>query len=140
MDQFIHFVIRHWELWLLFFVLLLALATLEFRDRIRGIRALSPQQVTHLINRENAAILDVRDSNSFAKGHIINAINIPLDDLNDKIKKIDQYKSKPVIITYGSNQSVSFAASILLKQGFNQIASLKGGMSSWINANFPLVK
>lgn len=140
MNQFISFVTRHWELWLLFFALLLAYAALELRDLFRGIRALSPQAVTHLINREDAIILDIRDSSSYAKGHILKAINIPFKELNDKIKTIEQYKSKPVVIAYGNGQPTSTAISLLLKNGFTRISSLKGGMSSWLNANLPVEK
>lgn len=140
MDLFISFVIRHWELWTLFAALLLALAGLEVRDRIRGIHALSPQQVTHLINREDAVILDVRDNNSYTQGHIIDAINIPLKELKDQLNKLEKYKARPIIITYGANQSVSAAATLLLELGFAQVNTLKGGMATWQSANLPLQK
>lgn len=140
MDQFISFVIRHWELWALFAVLVAALGALELRDRFFGIRALSPTEVTHLMNREDATILDIRDNEHFVKGHILGSINMPVKQIDEKTKQLEKYKTKPLIIVYSPNQAVSAAASLLQKQGFTQIFTLKGGIATWQNANLPLQK
>lgn len=140
MDQFISFVIKHWELWLLLFGLVAALGILELRDRFFGIRALSPHEVTHMMNRENATLLDIRDDNSFAKGHILGSVNMPVKQIDEKTNQLEKYKSKPIIIIYSMNQAVSAAASLLIKQGFTQVFTLKGGIATWQNANLPLEK
>ncbi len=140
MDQFISFVIRHWELWLLFAALLAALGALELRDRFFGIRALSPHEVTHLMNREDATILDIRDTEHFTKGHILGSVNMPVKQIDLQTKQLEKYKSKPLIIVYSPNQAVSAAASLLIKQGFTQVYTLKGGIATWQNANLPLHK
>ncbi len=140
MDQFISFVIKHWELWLLFAGLVAALAVLELRDRFFGIRPLSPHEVTHMMNRENATLLDIRDNAHFAKGHILGSINVPVKEIDEQTKQLEKYKSKPIIIIYSMNQAVSAAASLLIKQGFTQVFTLKGGITTWQNANLPLQK
>ena len=140
MDQFISFVVRHWELWALFAVLVAALGVLELRDRFLGIRALSPAEVTHLMNSENATILDIRDNEHFAKGHILGSVNMPIKQIDEKSKQLEKFKAKPLIIVYSHNQAVSAAASLLQKQGFTQISTLKGGIATWQNANLPLQK
>lgn len=140
MDQFVTFVIKHWELWLLLFGLVAALAILELRDRFFGIRALSPHEVTHMMNRENATLLDIRENSSFVKGHILGSINMPVKQIDESTKQLEKYKSNPIIIIYGMNQAVSAAASLLIKQGFTQVFTLKGGIATWQNANLPLEK
>ena len=140
MDQFINFVIRHWELWLLFAALFVALAIVEIRDRFFGVRALSPHETTHMMNREDATLLDIRDAVHFANGHILGSVNIPVKQIDEQTKQLEKYKSKPLIIIYSANQAVSAAASLLIKQGFTQIFTLKGGIATWQNANLPLHK
>ncbi|MFN2645134.1 MAG: rhodanese-like domain-containing protein, partial [Burkholderiales bacterium] len=38
----------------------------------------SAAQATHLINREDAIVIDVREPNEFASGHVLGAKNLPL--------------------------------------------------------------
>jgi rhodanese-related sulfurtransferase len=140
MDQFISFVIRHWELWLLLAALVAALGALEIRDRFFGVRGLSSHEVTNLINREEATILDIRDNAHFVKGHILGSVNMPVKQIDEQTKQLEKYKSKPLIIVYSANQAVSAAASLLIKQGFTQVYTLKGGIATWQSANLPLEK
>lgn len=140
MDQFISFVIRHWELWLLLAVLFAALGAVELRDRFFGVRALSPHEVMHMMNREEATLLDIRDTEHFAKGHILGSVNMPVKQIDEQTKLLEKYKAKPLIIIYSVNQAVSAAASLLMKQGFTQIFTLKGGIATWQNANLPMNK
>ena len=46
-----------------------------------GGRGVSPAQATQLINREDAIVVDVRESGEYAAGHIPDARHIPLGDL-----------------------------------------------------------
>ncbi len=133
--------VSHNLIWVgLFVVVLAALIFNELRGRAGGLKPLDPQQATHLINRENALILDIRDVGSFQQGHIANAHNIPKGDTSKKAKKLNRYKDKPVLLVDRTGQQVSKVANDLKKQGFSQLAYLKGGISAWQGASFPLVK
>ena len=82
--------------------------------------------------------LDIRNKDEFnnkAKdnsrniGHILNATNIPFDDLSFQMSMLDRYKNKPVII-YGFSQGreVYAAAQTLSEQGFKNIYVLSRGL------------
>lgn len=137
MQQFIDFGFRHWELVLAFLATLLLLIGIEARNRFMGFPQLSPHEVTRLINREDALVLDTRDSSSFEKGHIINSLN--LSDVEAGAGKLKKYKTKPIVIISGGPVPTK-TADLLLKQGFEDISILKGGISSWQSAGLPLVK
>lgn len=140
MQQFIEFSIRHWELWLAFLVVLCLLLGFEMRSRFTGFPQLSAQATTLLINRENALVLDIRDSSSFNKGHIIGSINIPLAELEDKVKSLEKHKKRTVVIIYSVGQSTTKVANLLQNKGFADINTLKGGITTWQNAGLPLIK
>lgn len=99
-----------------------------------------PQQATLLINHEDAIVLDVREDKEFVEGHILHAIHIPLGMLSDKIGRLQKYKDRPIIASCRSGNRSSSACSILLKNGFEKVYNLKGGIIAWENANLPLAK
>ena len=61
-------------------------------------------------------LIDVRTKSEFAKGHIKESINIPLDILPEKISKLQKIK-KPVITVCKSGNRSSVAKSILKSAG-----------------------
>lgn len=140
MQQFIEFGLHHWELLLAFFVVLLLLIGLEVRNRFTGFPQLSAHEVTRLINREDAQVLDIRDDTSFTKGHIIGSINIPTTDIENKLNKLKKDKAKPLIIVFSVGQTPAKTATLLQNQGFEDLSILKGGIASWQSAGLPLVK
>lgn len=140
MQQYIEFAIKHWELLLAFFVILFVLISIELRNKFTGAPHISPQQTTHLINRENAIVIDLREKNDFDKGHIISSQNIPLADLPNKLSSLEKYKSNPIVLAFSSGQYPSNVVSTLKNSGFEKVYCLKGGIPAWVNAELPLEK
>lgn len=140
MQQVIEFSLRHWELLLAFFATVILFIAVELRNRFTGFPQLSSQEVTRLINREDAQVLDIRDSTSFDKGHIVGSLNIAAADIETKTDKLKKYKTKPLVIVFSVGQPAVKIATLLQKQGFEDISLLKGGIVSWQNASLPLVK
>lgn len=65
---------------------------------------------------QGATIVDVRTPQEFQGGHVAGSINIPLDRLQDQLKRID--KAKPVITCCRSGARSGMAADMLKAQGF----------------------
>jgi rhodanese-related sulfurtransferase len=105
----------------------------------RGKRA-TPQDVTMLINRSKAAVVDVRDASEFAAGHLPEARNIPLGELDKRIGELDKFKSKSVVVVCKSGARASAAAAKLAKAGFTDVVNLDGGIAAWQKAGLPLAK
>lgn len=109
----------------------------ELRGKQGGNR-LSPQTMTHLMNRERAVVIDLRGKEAFNQGHIVNAINLPQAELLNNPDKIKKYQDKPVILTCDLGQSSTTVATQLRKKGYNKVFVLAGGLQSWKNAGLPL--
>lgn len=140
MQQFIEFSLRHWELWLVFFVTLTLLLTFELHAKLTGTLPLSVQEAIFKVNREDAIFLDVRDTLSFKKGHIAESINIPFSELKTKLNELDSFRERPIIINYSQGQSHHKIGRLLKNAGFAKCYHLKGGMVSWQNAALPIFK
>jgi rhodanese-related sulfurtransferase len=92
---------------------------------------------TRLIN-DGATVLDIRDGSEFAGGHLPNAKNIPLADLDKRAAELPA--DKPILVMCGVGQRSLKAASTLRKAGKNQVFSLEGGLKAWRDAGLPVVK
>lgn len=103
-------------------------------------KGVSPAEATQLINRENALVLDVREPDEFAAGHIPDAINIPVAKLAERIQELDKFRSRPLVVCCLSGMRAGRACSELKKQGFEQLNNLSGGIDAWIGANYPVKK
>lgn len=139
MQQFLTFSLHHWELWLAFFVLLVLLILLELRNKFSGLQSVSPREATFLINREDAVVVDLRDNNAFATGHILDAINIPAPELPNKLPQLENQKAKPLILVGSNGPALNKLGTLLLSNGF-KVNHLNGGIAAWQSAGLPLVK
>ena len=97
-------------------------------------------EATQLINRQDALVLDVRNAEEFRQGHILNARNIPMSQLDTRHSDIARYKEKPVIVACESGSRSGAAAAVLRKQGFAQVFNLSGGIAAWQQAGLPVEK
>ncbi|MBC3875207.1 rhodanese-like domain-containing protein [Undibacterium flavidum] len=105
----------------------------------RGARV-SQLQATQYMNQGKTLVLDVRSAEEFATGHLPNAKNIPLKELESRIKEIEKSKSNVVITVCASGVRSSSAVAVLNKAGFEQAFSLDGGVAAWQSQGLPTVK
>jgi rhodanese-related sulfurtransferase len=95
-------------------------------------------EATHLINREDALVVDVRDPGEYGAGHILGAKNVPLSRLDDG--ELAKRKDRPVIVYCDGGERAGKAISVLKKQGFARVVNLSGGIKAWQQAGLPVEK
>jgi len=127
------------NIWLIGIALLSGGALLWPMLQRRG-EKVSILQATQLINQGKAVIVDVRDPEAFAAGHLRDAKNIPLKELSNRIGELDKFKAKSMIAVCQSGVQSAKAAGQLKKAGFNDAFSLDGGMAAWQAQGLPLAK
>ncbi len=76
-----------------------------------------------------ARILDVRTSEEFSAGHVPNAVNIPVEQLLNRIKQVGK-KKKPVVVYCRSGNRSGNAVAMLRGRGFTRVLDMKT-MSNW---------
>lgn len=138
MEQLNEFVSNNWEL---FFALVVIVALLA-RSYLAsgGIKSIRPLEAVGLANHNDAVFVDVRTDDEFRDGHILHSLHAPLGLFDAKIKELNRYKERPLVVYCRSGSRSGRAGSLLKKQGFNEVYNLAGGVMAWQNASLPLTK
>ncbi|CAN5625553.1 rhodanese-like domain-containing protein [soil metagenome] len=112
----------------------------EFSQLLRGFKGLRPAELTALINRDNALVVDLRPIADFEKGHIPGSKNVQVSQFDPENKQLAAAKALPVVVVCKSGQASAAAARRLKKAGFERVYVLDGGLPAWQQADLPLVK
>lgn len=91
-------------------------------------RRIAPEQARELLE-QGAQLVDIRDAQSFANGHIPGARHLDNHSLHDFIAQADF--DQPLIVNCYHGISSQSAANYLAHQGFSQVYSLDGGFEHW---------
>ena len=105
-----------------------------------GRNAVNPTQATQLINRQDAVIVDVREANEYAAGHLPESRNIPLGRIEERAGELDKFKDSPLLVVCQSGARSAGACQQLAKLGFSRVHNLEGGIDAWRVAGLPLKK
>ncbi len=91
-------------------------------------------------NKEEAVILDVRDPNEFAAGHLPGAINISRGTLEFAVfNKISDLNSKIYVYCKSANRS-TLATKTLNDLGYKNAVLMDAQFKDWIKAGYPVVR
>lgn len=103
---------------------------LEPTQRI-GVQALAGE----LSSPRPPLVLDVRRPSEWAEGHMDGSVNIPLNQLLERRSELP--RDARVRVLCASGYRASIASSLLLRNGFADVADLIGGMEAWEAAHMP---
>jgi len=110
----------------------------ELQRKARGMTTVEPQEAVRLINAD-AVVIDLRSAEAFARGHIVNAKNVPFEDLSANKDKITRYAKKSIVAVCDAGVTSGKVVDSLRKSGLENVYGLKGGITAWTQANLPLV-
>ena len=85
------------------------------------------ENIAHELILNDAIIIDVRSSQEYDTGHIIDAINIPVE----KINSVDYDKEQIIIVYCASGVRSATAADTLVDLGYTNVYNLDGGLINW---------
>jgi rhodanese-related sulfurtransferase len=97
-------------------------------------------EATRLMNQGTTLVLDIREGDEYASGHLPRARHIPLSQLSNRVGEIGKFKDKPVIVTCKTGARAGAATRMLRQAGFNQVYQLRGGLAAWEQASLPVEK
>jgi rhodanese-related sulfurtransferase len=99
----------------------------------RGISQYTPVEAKERVGA-GSVLVDVRTAAERKQSSIAGSVHIPLSELASRMKTLDKYKSREIILYCASGARSSSAAVQLKKQGFT-VGNLKGGIGAWNYAN-----
>ncbi|MBU0752466.1 MAG: rhodanese-like domain-containing protein [Gammaproteobacteria bacterium] len=103
-----------------------------------GGNSISVADATLKLNREDAVLVDVRETQEWDRGHIAGSRHIALGQIGKRLHELEKFKSKPVIVVCASGNRSSSACGALKRAGFEQVFNLSGGIGAWSDANLPV--
>ncbi len=80
-------------------------------------------------------IIDVRRKSEFDSEHVVNAVNIPLNELNQHLSEIP--KEKQFVMHCAGGYRSMIAASILKSRGYHNFKDVEGGMTELLKTDIP---
>ncbi len=87
----------------------------------------------------DAFILDARSWEEFTKGHIPNAVNIPYNQISQRINELPDVFSHLIIVYCDTGTRSSVAASILVQFKYTNVKNIEKGLFEWTIEGYPLV-
>jgi uncharacterized membrane protein YdjX (TVP38/TMEM64 family)/rhodanese-related sulfurtransferase len=123
------------------------LAVVAFLPRLignlrRGPMIDIPELRQRIDTEKKLLVLDVRTPEDFVgeQGHIEEAVNIPVEDLQQRLDEIGNYLEQPVAIVCRTDKKSAKAALLLAEEGFADVHIVRGGMTKWIEAGLPVIR
>ena len=95
---------------------------------IEHIVSIDAFEFSQRLEKQSATVLDVRKPSEYISEHVVNAVNMPLDTINEHLASLEKDKSYYVHCA-GGYRSMIFA-SILKARGFTNLIDVKGGFKS----------
>ena len=89
-------------------------------------------------NDTEMILLDVREKDAFAGGHIPGAQHLPRGQLELRVNKELPDPTRHILVACEFGQISTLAAATLRELGYTRVAALDGGMKAWRDAGLPL--
>ena len=100
-------------------------------EEVTVVMKIKPEDAKKMLESENPpALIDVREPDEFASGHIPNAVDVPLGDVVNGIIRLGIPKDQPIMVYCRTGRRSSEAASKLQGAGYQKIYDL-GGITDW---------
>src|SRR6202045_2372924 len=102
------------------------------------IEEVDPSEVHELID-EGVAVVDVREADEFAAGHIPGARHVPRGYLESRIEGVVPDRSARVVLYCASGNRSAYAARTLEQDlGYENVESMTGGITLWKDRGYPV--
>ncbi len=104
----------------------------RFIATVRRGPSIDVTELKRRLAQQATLVLDVRTETDFqSKGHIDQALNIPVELLEQQLSELDNYITQSISIICTTDKRSAKAANILMKNGFQDVRVVQGGMTEW---------
>jgi sulfur-carrier protein adenylyltransferase/sulfurtransferase len=84
-----------------------------------------------LASTEAPLLVDVRERDEWAEGHIPGAVHVPRGFLESRIEQVAPDRARPLLLYCAGGARSAFAAKTLEELGYESVSSLAGGFTDW---------
>jgi rhodanese-related sulfurtransferase len=105
-------------------------------DAKSRIREVTPAEASAQ-QAQGAVLIDVRESDEYAKGHARGAVHLSRGVLELRIEGLVPDPATQILCYCGGGSRSALAADSLQKMGYTNVASIAGGFKAWREAGLP---
>jgi rhodanese-related sulfurtransferase len=95
---------------------------------------------TRLDAREKLTLIDVREDNEWARGHLPGAVHLGKGIIERDIEQAFPDKQAQLVLYCGGGFRSALVADNLQKMGYTNVVSMDGGWGGWTAAGYPVEK
>ncbi|MFT6167873.1 MAG: rhodanese-related sulfurtransferase, partial [Vicingaceae bacterium] len=110
----------------------------EAGKEVDEVQRITPEAFEKNLKTGKMKVIDFRKKSEYDSEHIVDAMNIPLNQINQSLAQIS--KDEPFMIHCAGGYRSMIAASILKQRGWNNIVDVRGGLDAIKNTGVPLTE
>jgi rhodanese-related sulfurtransferase len=103
-------------------------------------REVDAREAAELLQNVNPLLLDVRTRAEFKRGHIKDALLLPVQELQKRVGELSAYKHSDILIYCATGNRSTVASKILVDNGFKRITNMRYGIAQWAHSKYPVTK
>ncbi len=132
---------------IILFLVVFLIFTGKRKESQSGFENVSVQEAKEMVENGDVFVLDVRTPAEFNSSHIKGATLIPVSNASgsnlssDRLleARIDEVPKKKILVYCRTGRRSDTASTMLVNAGYSQVYNLAGGITSWIDAGYPVV-
>ena len=128
------FFLNNLVLFLALILILSLIVSFELRALTGKVKKVSPAELTKMLNSNKLSLIDLRVEQEYKSGHIVNAVNMDKDKLQDNAKD----KNLPIVVYAKDDKDSLKAGGDFVNFGHDSVYYLEGGIDAWKSDNMPL--
>lgn len=98
----------------------------------------SLEEANNMLNEGEAVVIDVRDPNEWASGHVAGAIHIPVDDVLGRVDELPEDKNLLFICAMGVRSGLACEMAAAMNISSDRLYNIEDGTGAWIDNNYPI--
>lgn len=100
----------------------------------------SLEEANNMLDEGEAVVIDVRDPNEWASGHVAGAIHIPVDDVLTRVDELPEDKNLLFICAMGVRSGLACEMAAAMNISSDRLYNIEDGTGAWIDNNYPAEK
>ncbi|GAB4337165.1 MAG: MBL fold metallo-hydrolase [Flammeovirgaceae bacterium] len=110
----------------------------EAGHKLDTIQSINAEKFAELYRQSKVLVVDVRKPSEYDNCHLPDALNYPLDFINENLNKLS--KNQPLYLHCAGGYRSMMATSILRKNGYQNVIDIAGGMGAISKTSLPVVR
>lgn len=103
-------------------------------------KEVTSQEAAEFLKSDRPLILDVRTPGEYDRGHLKDAVLIPVQVLHNHLSRLSDFKDKDILVYCATGNRSTVASKMLIDNGFTRITNMRHGIVDWSAKKYPVTR